>query len=367
MKVEYSYLKEQFKNPEKILKSVEELVREGDFTLGRRVEEFEQKFTRLTHTKYAIGVSSGTAALYLSLKALNIHDGEVITPPNTFFATVNALVAAGAKPKFVDVGDDYNINPELIEAAINEHTKAIMPVHLTGRPADMKSIIQIACKYDLPVVEDAAQAIDARIDNFFVGNFGNAAGFSFHPLKNLNVWGDAGMIVTNDSNLDILLRELRNQGLKDRDTWIRYGHNLRLAPLQAAVGIHLIEDTIELTEKRIKNAQDYDSYLGEIKEIKIPQRKSNIREVFHTYVVEVEKRDALHNYLNVHGIEAKIHYPLPLHLQPATKDMNHKEGDFPNAERQAKRIISLPVHSYLKEEEKEYVLAKIREFYKHEC
>src|SRR3990167_5623849 len=327
MRVKYSYLEEQFKNPDYILRDLEKLVKRGDFTLGKEVEIFEKRFAQLASAKFAVGVSSGTAALLLGLQAVGVgHDDEVITAPNTFFASVNAIAAVGAKPVFVDVGEDYNINSELIE--------------------------------------DAAQAIGANYRGRHVGNFGDTGGFSFHPLKNLNVWGDAGMIITNNPDISVSLCELRNQGLKDRDTWTRYGHNLRISSLQALVGKHLIKDTSDLTERRIANALNYDKELRDIEEITFPQRMIELREVFHTYVIQAERRDELNKYLNEKGIESKIHYPVPLHLQPATKYLGYKKGDFPQTEMQAERIISLPVHPYLKEREKKKVIETIKEFYR---
>jgi len=364
MKVPYSYLEEQFRDPSELLKGVERIVKEGDFTLGRRVLEFEQEFAKFAEVKYAVGVGSGTAALQLGLEATGVTNGEVITSPNTFYATVNAIVAAGAKPVFVDVGDDYNINPDLIEEAITPRTKAIMPVHLTGRPADMIPIMEIAHKHDLVVVEDAAQAIDARINGTHVGNFGVAGGFSFHPLKNLNVWGDAGMAVTNDKEVYENLLMLRNQGMSDRDAWAVYGYNYRIDPLQAYVGRNLIGQTRQLTDKRIENAMFYDSVLKDIDGIIVPQRKKGVKEVFHTYVIQVRGgRDELYKHLQKEGIDAKIHYPVPLHLQPAAKDLGYNKGDFPVTEKQTERILTLPVHSYLTDEQREYVAKNIKRYY----
>ncbi len=360
--VPYSYLKEQFKNPKSLLKGIEKIVKEGDFTLGKRVELFEKKFASFSQIKYAVGVGSGTAALHLALEALEIN-GEVITTPNTFFATVNAIVAAGAKPVFVDVGEDYNINPNLIERTITPRTQAIMPVHLTGRPADIRSIRDIAYKHGLAVIEDAAQAIGAYTLGMHVGYFSNAAGFSFHPLKNLNVWGDAGMVATKDDNVYQRLLKLRNQGLSDRDNWAMYGHNHRIDPIQAYIGSELISHTSQHTKKRISNARYYDHYLQNISFITIPKRINCVKEVFHTYTIQADKRDELQSYLLKNGIETKIHYPIPLHLQPATRNLGYKVGDFPVAEEQAKKIISIPVHSYLTENQREYVVKKIKDFY----
>ena len=364
MEVEYSYLKKQFENPEKILASIRELARNGDFTLGEQVENFEKKFKEITKAEHVVGVSSGSAALYLSLRYAGIKKGdEVITVPNTFFSTVNEIVAVGGTPRFVDVGEDYLMDFNLIEDAITEKTKAIMPVHLTGRPADMGKITEIAKKHNLAIVEDAAQAICAEFNKIHVGTFGIGAGFSLHPLKNLNVWGDAGVLTTNSGKAYKKLIQLRNNGLEGRNTWALYGHNLRMASIQALVANHVVQDVDTITNTRIKNAKLYDSKLSKIKRIKVPPRNNKIKEVFHTYVIQVENREGLMDHLLKAGIDTKIHYPIPLHLQPAAKNLGYKKGDFPVAEEQAEKILSLPIHQYLTEEQINYVAEKIKEFY----
>ena len=365
MKVKYSYLEEQFRNHQEIFKGISELIETGDYTLGGPLREFEEKFASLIGTEYAIGVNSGTDALFLSLKALGIEPGdEVITAPNTFIATVGAIVAAGARPVFVDVREDYTIDPELIEEAITSRTKALMPVHYAGHPADMPKIMAIAERHGLPVVEDACQAITAAIDNRHVGTFGMTGGFSLHPLKNLNVWGDGGVIVTDSKELRDRLILLRNHGLKNRDEVQIFGYNSRLDTLQAVVGNYLIKDMEEITRTRIKWAVKLDSALADLKAyITIPERKSNRRYVFHLYMLMVKDRDELLDYLIEKGIEAKIHYPIPLHLQEAIRGLGYKEGDFPVAEAQAKSVITLPVHQHLTEEQIDYMIECIHDFY----
>ncbi len=317
MKVEYSYLEEQFKDHRAIFDEFDKLIKTGDYTLGKPVQEFEKKFAKLIGTKYAIGVNSGTDALSLSLKAIDVGVGdEVITAPNTFIATVGAIVATGARPVFVDVLDDYNINPELIEGAITPKTKTLMPVHYAGHPADMPSIMLIAEKHGLPVIEDSCQAITASIDNKCVGTFGATGGFSLHPLKNLNVWGDGGIIVTDSKKLLDKLTLLRNHGLKGRDEVQIFGYNSRLDSLQAIVGNCLIKDIEKITEKRIKWANKIDKGLADLKDyVTIPERKKNSRYVYHLYMLMVKDRDNLLSYLINNRIEAKVHYPIPLHLQ----------------------------------------------------
>lgn len=366
MKVKFSYLAEQFAHPEPILKEIRQLLKTGDFTLGSAVREFESKFAKVCQTPYAVGVNSGTDALFLSLKALGIGAGdEVITMPNTFIASVGAIVASGAKPVFVDCNAEYVINSDLIEAAITPKTKAILPVHYAGHPAEMGKISELAKKYRLAVVEDACQAISSSIDGKVTGSFGDAGGFSLHPLKNINVWADGGIITTHSKQIYERLRLLRNHGMKNRDEYEIFGYNSRLDTIQAIVGNHIIEELEKITSKKIENAGRYDAALAELPDfVKIPPRRKNVRYVYHLYIIQVKKRDQLLAYLNENGIEAKVHYPIPLHLQNCAKFLGYKTGDFPVAEEQAKNIITLPAHQHLSKKQIEYVIEKIKSFYK---
>ncbi len=365
MQVKYSYLAEQFGDHRAIFREIDELIGTGDYTLGRPVEEFERGFAKVIGTKYAVGVNSGTDALFLSLKAAGVQPGDqVITAPNTFIATVGAIVAAGATPVFVDGTDEFVINPALIERAITPKTKAIMPVHYAGHPADMPEIMETAARHGLAVVEDACQAISAAINGRCVGTFGAAAGFSLHPLKNLNVWGDGGIIITNSEQIRDKLVLLRNHGLKGRDDVEIFGYNSRLDSLQAIVGNHLIRDINKITETRIKWANKFDAALAKVSpNITIPNRRPNKRYVYHLYMVFAKDRDGLLSYLIKNGVEAKVHYPIPLHLQPAAAHLGYKQGDFPVIEAQCKSIITLPVHQHLTEQQVDYVIEKIEEFY----
>jgi len=365
MQVKYSYLEEQFKNPKSILDEIAKLVQSTDYTLGYPVEEFEEKFAKLIGTQYAVGVNSGTDALFLSLKAIGVGVGdEVISAPNTFIATVGAIVAAGAKPVFVDVLDDYTIDPQLIERAITPKTKALMPIHYAGHPAGMPDIMAIAERHGLPVIEDSCQSITAAIDNRCVGTYGISGGFSLHPLKNLNVWGDGGIIVTNSEEMRDKLVLLRNHGLKNRDEVQIFGYNSRLDSLQAVVGNYLINDIDKITETRIKWANTLDAGLAGLNEfITIPERKPDRRYVYHLYMLMVKERDKLLEYLLKNGIEAKVHYPIPLHLQEAARHLGYKKGDFPVVEAQAKSIITLPVHQHLRREQIDYMIEMIHKFY----
>jgi aminotransferase EvaB len=365
MQVKYSYLDQQFDDVDPYLQDIKALVQSTDFTLGKVVGEFEERFAALCGLPYAVGVGCGTDALSLSLKALGIGPGdEVITTPNTFVATVGAIVMTGARPVFVDNNEEFTINVNLIEAAITPKTKAILPVHLTGIPADMPRIMEIAARHGLEVVEDAAQAILASIDGKHVGSWGVSAGFSLHPLKNLNVWGDGGVIVTRSAEFYEKLRLLRNHGLSNRDEVVIWGNNSRLDSLQAVVGNRLVDQAHPITDQRISHAAAYDKGLADLGEyLVIPPRRPNIKQVYHTYVMRVSDRDGLLAHLIDNGVEAKVHYPVPLHLQPAAADLGYREGDFPVCEDHCRSIITLPVHQHLTSKQIGYVIAQIHTFY----
>jgi len=365
MKVPYSYLTEQFEDIESYLDDIRSLVKTSDFTLGEAVTEFENNFSQLTGIPYAIGVSSGTDALILSLKALGIGPGdEVITAANTFVATAGAIVVTGAKPVFIDNNDEYLIDVQKIESVITSKTKAIVPVHLTGAPADMPVIMEIAKKYNLFVVEDAAQAILAAIEGQHVGSWGETAGFSMHPLKNLNVWGDAGIILTRSAELNREIRLLRNHGMNNRDEIEIFGHNCRLDTLNALIANRLMKEVHTITDKRIDNARKYDKAFKELDGfISIPNRREKVKQVYHTYVIRVKERDRLLKYLLEQGIRAKVHYPIPLHLQKAANYLGYKKGDIPHCEADCDSIITLPVHQHLTEEQLNYVIESVQKFY----
>ena len=362
--INHNYLSDQFLESKEILEEIQKLVSKGDFTLGKTVDELEDEFKHITNTKFAIGVGSGTDAIFLSLKAIGIDKGdEVITVPYTFYATIGAIVTAGAIPVFVDIGDDYNIDPAKIEAAITPRTKAIVPVHWSGLICDMKEIHRIAKKHDLAIIEDACHAIDAERDGKKAGAYGSSACFSMHPLKNLNVWGDAGMIVTNSEELHNRLILYRNHGLINRDICEVFAYNSRLDTIQAIVGKYMIKKLNHITKSRINNANYFDEAFANIQQIKIPKRYINCKQVFHLYVIIAEKRDQLQRYLIDHGVDAKIHYPIPMHLQPASKEYGYKNGDFPVTESICKSVISLPVHEFIYKDQQNFVIEKIIEFY----
>ena len=271
MSFKHNYLSEQFKDSKKIFNSIKNTVDFNDFTLGRYVEMFEKEFCKYQKVKYAIGVGSGTDAIFLSLKAIGIEKGdEVITPTYSFYATAGAIATTGAKPIFVDVKNDLNIDENKIEKKITKKTKAIVPVHWSGRICNMEKIVKIAKKYKLHIVEDACHAILAY-DNKkkFAGNFGITGCFSMHPLKNLNVWGDGGIITTNNKRIFEKLKLMRNHGLVSRDNCKIYGYNSRLDTIQAAVALEMIKKINHITNMRIKNANYFNKCLKNIKEIEI--------------------------------------------------------------------------------------------------
>lgn len=364
MHVRYSPLQQQFADPEPIFEELRALVASGDFTLGKPVREFEALFAETVGMKHAIGVGSGTDALKIPLKALGIGKGdEVITAANTFYATVGAIAEVGARPVFVDCDDTFCLDPDKLEAAITERTKALIPVHLTGDVAEMPQIMDIARRHDLAVVEDGCQSLMGDYKGTRVGKWGIATAFSMHPLKVINVWGDAGIIVTDDDEMDRHLRLLRNHGLRNRDEMEILGYNSRLDSVQAVVGKWIVRQLPDIATTRAKKAAYYDAGFASIPQVRIPPRRPYTRKVFLLYILFVEDRDALLEHCLKQGIEAKIHYPIPLHLQDALRYLGHKPGDFPVTESHCRNTISFPVDQHLSAEEQDYVIQTVRNFY----
>ncbi|HZP76254.1 MAG TPA: DegT/DnrJ/EryC1/StrS family aminotransferase [Pseudolabrys sp.] len=364
MHVRYSPLAQQFEQVDIVFDELRDLVKSGDFTLGKTVTEFEQLFAKTLGVKHAIGVGSGTDAIKIPLRALGIGPGdEVVTAANTFYATVGAIAELGARPVFVDCNDTFCLDPDQLERAITPRTKALVPVHLTGDIADMSRIMQIAEKHRLPVVEDGCQSLMGERNGKRVGTWGVATAFSMHPLKIINVWGDAGIIVTNDDEMNRKLRLLRNHGLRNRDEMEILGYNSRLDSLQAVVGKWIVRQIGDIVARRIENAAYYDAGFRKIPQIKVPQRRGETKNVYLLYVLFAQDRDALLRHCIERGVEAKIHYPIPLHLQDALRHLGYKPGDFPVAERHCRETISLPVDQHLTRAEQDYVIATIRDFY----
>ncbi len=365
MHIRYSYLPQQFAEIDDLMKEIKDFVATGDFTLGKPLDIFEQRFAELMGSKYAIGVNSGTDAIKLSLKALGVGIGdEVITAANTFIATVGAINEIGAIPVFIDCDDSFCMDADLLEAAITEKTKAIVPVHFTGYMADMEKIMPIADKYDLPIVEDACQGILANINGKNSGTWGNCGAFSLHPLKNLNVWSDGGLVITDDDALNDSLRLLRNHGLVNRDEIEILGYNSRLDTLQAVVGNWLIGDTEKIALQRIENAAYYDAHFSKLKAITIPPRIDKMRIVYHLYIVFAEDRDGLLQHCLDANIEAKVHYPIPLYQQQGLQHFGYKAGDFPVTDAHTKKIITFPVDQHLNREQMDYVIQTVQQYYK---
>ncbi len=364
-KVRYSYLPQQFAEPDAIFDAIRAVVAKGDFTLGKAVAAFEESFAALIGAKHAIGVGSGTDALKLSLRAAGVgHGDEVITAANTFVATVGAIAELGARPVFVDCTDAFVMNVDHLGAALTPRVKAIMPVHFTGEVCDMTAVSAFAQRHGLAIVEDACQSILGEWRGRRAGLWGAMAGFSLHPLKNLNVWGDAGVIVTDSDDHARMLRLIRNHGLASRDEVEVLGYNSRLDTVQAVVGSWLIPSTEDITAKRIANGAYYDVAFSQIPGVLVPPRNPDCKRVFHLYMVFAEDRDALHHFCKERGISAKIHYPTPIYRNPGLLQFGYREGDFPVADRHAATVISFPVDQHVTREEQDYVISTVAEFYR---
>ena len=363
--VAYVDLKAQFaEDRDDILATVERVFAEGNFILGDTVEAFEQALSRQFGFDHVVALNSGTDALLLALLALGVGRGdEVITQSNSFVASASAIVHVGAKPVFVDVKPDQCLDPGKLEAAVTPRTRAIMPVHLTGRVCDMPAIQAVADRHGLVVIEDAAQAIGSMLMDKAAGAWGDAAAFSLHPLKNLNAAGDAGFLTTRRADVAERVRRLRNHGLIDRNTVVEFGINSRLDTLQAALLLHRLANLEEVTRRRRDNAARYRALLDPKYVFHPPCRQEEFN-TFHTFVVQVDRRDELQSFLKARGIGSAIHYPIPIHLQPAARDLGCKPGELPVTERQAGRILSLPIHQFLTEADIERVARTVNGFFR---
>jgi len=357
---------------EEMKKSVIKVLETERFLRGESVRRFEKEFAEYIGAKYALAVNSGTSALHLSLIAMGIKAGDyVITSPATFIATANAITYIGAKPLFVDISlDTYNIDPQKIEEAIRKcrnKVKALIVVHLYGHPCEMDAVMEIAKKYNIKVLEDACQAHGAIYKGKKVGSFGDAGAFSFYPSKNMTVCGDGGMVTTNDDKIAEIVEALRDVGRSKNNSFLHeyIGYTARMNTINAAIGRIQLKYLEKWNEKRRKIAKEYNKRLDGIGDLILPPKEtSEIKPVYHLYVVRTKYRDQLREYLEKKGIECGIHYPFPVHLQPPYKQMGFKEGMFPNAEKWAREVLSLPMHSNLTEEEIEYVTSSIEEFFK---
>ena len=343
--------------------AISQVIRETDFILGREVHLFEEEFAAFCEAHYAIGVDSGTSALELALRAFDIGPGdEVITAANSFIASALAISHAGGTPVLVDVDPyTYTLDVTAIERAITRRTKAVIPVHLYGHPAHMDPIRQLADKHGLVVIEDACQAHGARYKGKRVGSLGHAAAFSFYPGKNLGAYGDGGMVVTNDRKMAKRLEMFRNYGQKEKYRHLFRGYNRRLDTMQAAILRVKLKYLEKWNAARRWNAMLYQKHL-EGSGVVVPGEAGGAEAVWHLYVIRTGRRDALKEHLAGKGVNAGIHYPVPIHLQPAYEDLGHKRGDFPVTEAYADRILSLPLYAELTPEQIEHVSSAISEF-----
>jgi aminotransferase EvaB len=362
MDIDHNYLPQQYS--EEVIDAIRAVAKRGDFTLGAEVAVFEKAFAKMVGVKHAIGVANGTDALFLALKSLDVMWGdEVITTPFSFYATSAAIANAGGKPVFCDVGRDFNLDPSGIEDAITSRTVGILPVHWAGMPCDMGPIKEIAKRHGLWVVEDAAHAPNSKYHGKRCGSFGDVNAFSLHPLKNVNVWGDGGVITTDSDEKAATIRGLRNHGMRDRDTCEFWGYNSRLDTVQAVVASHALKGLEHRTAKRRENAAKLDEMLVGIEQILVPAVRIGTEQNYYLYAVHALRRDELKNYLIENGVDAKVHYPTPLHLQPAAAYLGYKRGDFPNAERCTETTLSLPIHEFIREAQLERMAKLIRAFY----
>ena len=365
MKINYVNVNKQFIDEKKhLIKILTRILSKESHVGGDEISKFEKNISKVCKKKYTVALNSGTDALTLSLHLLGVKRGdEVITPPNSFVASTASIIHLGAKPVFVDVKNDQNINENLIEEKISKKTKAIMPVHLTGRMCNMEQIIKISKKYGIPVVEDSAQSILSKYKNIPAGSWGDIGCFSAHPLKNLNAMGDGGYLTTNNRKIFEKSKSLRTHGMIDRNKVKDFGHVSRLDTIQAAVLNFRLKKLNDIIKKRRRNFLQYKSLLNR-DHVFFPLEKKEEFNTYHTFVVQVDKRDELKKYLNKNGISTAIHYPIPIHLQPAYKKIFKDRENYPNTEKQAKRILTLPINQYLNNSQIAYICKKINSFYK---
>ena len=364
MTIEILDLKKRYiEEKSEILKCIKRVLKKGNLILTPELQNFEKSICRFSGSKYCLGVNSGTDALMMSLWSVGVKKGdEVITSPISFIATASSIIHLGAKPVFVDVNDDLNINADLIERSITKRTKVIMPVHWTGRVCNMEKILKIARKYNLIVIEDAAQAMGAYFKNQHAGTFGKISAFSTHPFKNLNGLGDGGFIITDEKRLYDKIKLYRNHGLRGRDNVEMIGVNSRLDSLNAEVLNFRLSRLKNIISRKQKNIGYYKKFVN-TEGIKILESNKNEKNSHSMFITLCKKRDELQKYLQRFKIQTRVYYKTPLHLYKATKYLGFKKGDFPNAEKFVKQVLSLPYHQHLKKKEIKYVCKKINDFY----
>ena len=357
LKAQYDSIKDEIET------ALHRVLESSAFILGKEVEDFEEAFARYCNVRHAVGVNSGTSALYLTLLALGVGPGdEVITVSQTFIATLEAICWTGARPVLVDIDEKfYNMDPARIESKITKKTKGIIPVHLYGHPADMDPILKIAKERKLWVVEDACQAHGALYKGKRVGCFGRAACFSFYPGKNLGAYGEGGAVVTNDTELAVKIKKLRNHGGLQKYSHEFIGFNARLEALQAAILGTKLPHLDRWNELRRQHVGRYNSLLAKL-ELSLPQEAPYAKSVYHLYVIRTPQRDGLNSFLNEKGIGSLIHYPKPNHLLGCFKNLGYREGNFPVTEKISKEVLSLPLYPELTEEQIKTVAESIVTF-----
>lgn len=361
--IPYVNLKKQWAEEKKYLSPIIlKVLSSGNFIGGEDISRFEKSLCKYIGCKYAVALNSGTDALTLGLKLIGISKGdEVITPSNSFISSTSSIVHLGARPTFVDVLPDQNIDPDKIESLITNRTKAIMPVHLTGRVCEMNKILKIAKKHSLFVIEDAAQSIGSKYNNRMAGTFGKVGCFSTHPLKNLNACGDGGFITTNDYNIFEKASSLRNNGLIDRNNIETFGYLSRMDNIQAAILNYRLKKLNKVIYKRRNNALQY---LQNIKNSKIDMvlEKKYQSNTYHTFVIQTEQRNELKSYLEKNNVETAIHYPFPIHMQAIASKYVKNKKNLQITEDQSKKILSLPIHQYLTKKEINIIISLINNF-----
>ena|SRR5437867_653522 len=345
-----------------LLAAAERVIDGGRYILGPQLAKLEQKLAEYIGVEHVVGMSSGTCALHLLLKGLGVAKGdEVITVPNSFVATAAAIAVSGGVPVFVDVAEDMNIDPTLIESAVSPRTKGIVVVHLTGRPAKMSEVLKVAQKHHLFVVEDAAQAIGAKRNGKQVGTFGDAAAFSCHPLKNLFAFGDSGFVTTSYGELYKRMWMSRSHGMSSREICDFWAYNCRMDELHAAMLLVNLKQLPVWTERRRELAFRYNDALRPY--VRVPEEAPGEYCVYQTYMIQTQRRDELEGYLLANGVEALTHYRVPLHLQPAAGELGYAETSLPVAERLCREILSLPLYPAMTEAQQDYVIGLIARFY----
>lgn len=370
MKVPLADLKAQYQTikPE-IDAAIKQVIESTQFILGKAVNDFEQAFAKAHQIKHCIAVGSGTDALHAALWAIGIGKGDaVVTTPFTFIATVEAISLTGAQPLFVDIDPQtYTMGPnkleDLMKTPKGKIVKAILPIHLYGQPAAMDSIQQIAQKYGVKIIEDAAQSHLAKYDGKYVGNFGEAACFSFYPGKNLGAYGEAGGIITNDDTLAKKLRQLRDHGQSEKYKHQFWGHNYRMDGIQGAVLSVKLKCLNKWTLRRREIAEKYKKHFSGIPDLIVPYESPKAYHVYHQFVLRTNNRNTFQQYLNEKEIGNALHYPIPIHFQEAYKHLGYKPGDFPVSEACAEECISIPAHPEMTDNQFEYVAGSVKEFF----